>query len=340
MAKLSHKYGGTYTTKGAYLFVAPAPLDTRSVVETIDHLISEDVWKNPDYTAFNGLQVYVESTQELYILKNSSGLKSNLQPQTYFTGTTNQNGKVITPPATSNDIQTKVDLYWQKLASASDLSGLSGVFTFKGVAEAISPDQRIITTRGVVIKEIKGEQQQILTPREPLYCVVTAYEFDMDVYYGWGTSLNDIRFWTDTPTVNSTTPQYGKGEERSVTAYEFDGELYYPIDSTVAPTAGELVTPYESVDGRIIYITEDGDVYDHKEAGGNLMGEATLITYKGCDFSVIQRIALEENTTSETITASSNNSGHVYQIGENEYASNGQIWVKLGSPVEDDWIIL
>ena len=39
------------------------------------------------------------------------------------------------------------------------------------------------------------------------------------------------------------------------------------------------------------------------------------------------------------IPASSDNSGHVYQIGENEYASNGQIWVKLGSPVED-WIIL
>jgi hypothetical protein len=112
MAKLLLKYGGTYETKGAYSFAAAAPLDTRSVVETIDHLISEDVWKNPDYTAFNGLQVYVESTQELYILKNSSGLKSDLQPEAYFTGTTEKDGTVITPPATSDDIRAKVDSYW------------------------------------------------------------------------------------------------------------------------------------------------------------------------------------------------------------------------------------
>jgi hypothetical protein len=48
-----------------------------------------------------------------------------------------------------------------------------------------------------------------------------------------------------------------------VTAYEFDGDLYYPIDSTVAPTAGDQVTPYESVGGRIIYISEDNTVYNN-----------------------------------------------------------------------------
>jgi hypothetical protein len=37
--------------------------------------------------------------------------------------------------------------------------------------------------------------------------------------------------------------------------------------------------------------------------------------------------------------AAAGNTGHVYQIIENEYASNGTIWVKLGAPTEN-WIVL
>ena len=228
-----------------------------------------------------------------------------------------------------------------ELATKTDIEALSGVFQFKGVAEAINPDQSIITIRKVNTKAVIDDQGKEITPSVPLYCVTTAYEFDMDVYYGWGTSLEDIRFWTDATTVNKNTPQYDKSSSSiDVTAYEFNGMLYYPIDSAVAPTAGDAVTPYENVDGQIIYISESEDVYNNDDAAGGSIGTATPVVYTSYDFTVkTSPINLEDNiTTSETITAFGN-TGRVYQIGENEYASNGQIWVKLGSPVED-WIII
>lgn len=325
---------GSEAKAGAMIFKTGAPLDDRTAVRCKAALISQTALgernKQNEVTngkgwIFNGLITADCQTGDLYVLNNRDALE------------------LLTDDDIINlseaEIDEKVAKAWKKLASASDLSKLSGVFQFKGVAEAISPDQRIITTHGVTTATVTDDEGKVTKNSESLYCVTTAYEFDMDVYYGWGTSLNDIRFWTDTPTVNSDTLQYGKGEEISVTAYEFDGELYYPIDSTVAPTAGDQVTPYENVNGRIIYISEYDDVYANANAGGGSIGEATQITYMGCDFSVRQSIALEENTTSETIPATSDNSGHVYQIGENEYASNGTVWVKLGSPVED-WIIL
>lgn len=309
-----------------YNIISPVPLDGRTVAEYKQDLIDKDVWATDKAYQYIGMPVYVQEDQSIYVLKEKIDYENLLD---------------FSNPQSLPSEEQKNELYkaWKKLASASDVESLSGVFQFKGVAEAINQDQSIITTHKVATTVVTDEKGNVITPSEPLYCVTTAYEFDMDVYYGWGTSLNDIRFWTDTTTVNNNTYQYDKGAEKSVTAYEFNGELYYPIDSTVAPTAADPVTQYESVDGRIIYITEAGEVYDNDQAAGGPIGDATPIAYTGCDFSVKSSIALEENTTSETIAASPDNSGHVYQIGENEYASNGQIWVKLGSPVED-WIIL
>ena len=247
--------------------------------------------------SYNMLMVGVEADKGIYVLTNASA------------------------PTQPNS--------WQKLASASDLSGLSGVFTFKGVAETINQDQSILTTKSLVTQEITDENGKVTTPSEPLYCVTSAYEFDMDVYYGWGTSLYDIRFWTDTTTVTSGTSQYDKGEQLSVTAYEFNNKLYYPT---------ETKDKYESVDGEVVYIKEN-QVYQTADSQTSL-GHASEVSYKGYAFKEkTSKIALKAGTNSESIPASPDNSGHVYQIGENEYASNGQIWVKLGSPVED-WIIL
>lgn len=217
----------------------------------------------------------------------------------------------------------------KKLASDSDLSGLSGVFKFKGVAEAINQDQSILTIKLLKTQEITDENGKVTTPSEPLYCVTSAYEFDMDVYYGWGTSLDDIRFWTDTTAVTSSTSQYDKGEQLLVTAYEFNNKLYYPT---------ETKDKYESVDGEVVYIKEN-KAYQTSDFQ-TILGNVKAVSYDGYDFKEkLSKLLLEANTTSESIPASPDNSGHVYQIGENEYASNGQIWVKLGSPVED-WIIL
>ena len=317
---------GKNSQKVGFSFATNAPLDDRTVVKTKDSLIGQDTWVKPGYL-FDGLITAVQETQELYMYV---GGKLSAWPSDFLLTTTAEK-------STAED--AIIAKYWKKVSS-SGLENVSGVFTFKGVAEAINPDQSIITTRKVNTEAVTDDQGKVTTPSESLYCVTTSYEFDMDVYYGWGTSLEDIRFWTDTTTVNSNTPQYDKsGSSIDIIAYDFEGVLYYPIDSTVATIAGDPVTPYENVDGRRIYIYS-GDVYDNQNAAGGSIGTAIPIEYTGYDFTVkTQSIALTEEITSETITASSNNSGHVYQIGENEYASNGQIWVKLGSPVED-WIIL
>lgn len=298
-----------------FSFATNAPLDDRTVVKTKDSLIGQDTWVKPGYL-FDGLITAVQETQELYMYV---GGKLSAWPSDFLSTTT---------AATSSASGQIISKYWKKISS-SGLENISGVFTFKGVAEAISPNQSIITIKSVSTLPVKDRNGKITKPSESLYCVTTAYEFDMDVYYGWGTSLNDIRFWTDTTTVNNTTYQYDKGEETSIKAYEFNGKLYYPTGTE---------QKYESIDGDIVYI-KDNKVYETQDFTKTSIGAATEVSYTGCEFSVKSSPIALQNTTSETIAASPDNSGHVYQIGENEYASNGTIWVKLGSPVED-WIII
>lgn len=317
---------GSEPKSGAMIFKTGAPLDDRTAVRCKAALISQtalgevdpDTKQSTDKKGwiFNGLITADCQTGDIYVLYDRASLEL-LSDEAILA-------------LTDAQIDEKVAKAWKKLASSSDVSSLSGVFTFKGVAEAINPDQSIITTRGVITTEIKNKQQQVITPSEILYCVTSAYEFDMDVYYGWGTSLNDIRFWTDTPTVNSDTTQYDKGAGTSITAYEFNGILYYPTETD---------NKYESIGGQVVYI-KGRKVYETEDFTETSIGDATEVTYTGYAFTEkTPKIILNKNTTSETITASPDNSGHVYQIGENEYASNGQIWVKLGSPVED-WIII
>ena len=289
---------------------------------------------NLKYTGANIATSYYPSGQAPLdvrsIVDSFSSIKSSLNAFKTSTGDdTSYIGMMVTAYDSGNVyvLTSKNPITWKEIGS--DLSKLSGVFAFKGVAEAISPDQRIITTREVATATVTDDEGKVITDSEPLYCVTTAYEFDMDVYYGWGTSLNDIRFWTDTTTVTSGTSQYDKGEQLSVTAYEFNNKLYYPT---------ETKDKYESVDGEVVYIKEN-QVYQTADSQTSL-GHANEVSYKGYAFKEkTSKLLLEADADSESISASADNSGHVYQIGENEYASNGQIWVKLGSPVED-WIIL
>lgn len=282
-----------------------APFDVRSIVDSFSNIknsLNAFKTSNGDDTSYIGMMVTAYDSGNVYVLTS------------------------------------KNPITWKEIGT--DLSKLSGVFHFAGIAEEINKDKNILTTYKVITEVVTDTEGKVTKDSETLHCVTTAYEFDQDLYYGWGTSLEDIRFWTDTAVVTNTTAQYEKGtKEINVKAYEFNGELYYPIDPIVDLPATDLATPYESVDGDIIYITSEGNVYNNSQAQGNTIGTATSTEHTGYDFSVKQSISLEANTSSEAIPASIDNSGHVYQIGENEYASNGQIWVKLGSPVED-WIIL
>lgn len=312
---------GTSPQGGAMIFETGAPLDDRFVVRHKAALISESAFTSIGYL-YQGLVCTDESTGDVYVLTDAPSASNNfLKKDEWYEGKTDA------------AIVSEIEKHWKKLAFAADINSslnqLSGVFKFKGVAEAISPNQSIITIKSVSTLPVRDRNGKITKPSESLYCVTTAYEFDMDVYYGWGTSLNDIRFWTDTTTVNNNTDQYDKGEETSIKAYEFNGKLYYPTGTE---------QKYESIDEDIVYI-KDNKVYETQDFTKTSIGAATEVAYTGCEFSVKSSPIALQNTTSETIAASPDNSGHVYQIGENEYASNGQIWVKLGSPVED-WIIL
>lgn len=310
---------GTNPQSSGMTFQTNAPLDDRCAVRNKASLISESAFGSNTYM-YPGMAVSVVKSGEMYILINPD-------PTTITLYTDAQIGERF---KTDEALDAEIVKHWKKLASSSDISGLSGVFTFKGVAEAINQDQSIITTRKVITTAVTDENGKVITPSEPLYCITTAYEFDTDVYYGWGTSLEDIRFWTDTTTVNSSILQYDKGAQMDVTAYEFKDKLYYPTGTEYE---------YESIDGEVVYI-KNKKVYETEDFTKTSIGDATEVTYTGYAFTEkTPKIILNKNTTSKTIAASPDNSGHVYQIGENEYASNGQIWVKLGSPVED-WIII
>jgi hypothetical protein len=221
---------------------------------------------------------------------------------------------------------------WVKLATSTSVEALSGVFQFKGVAESINQAQTIITLNTATVS--KSGKTYTTT------CQTTGYEYDMDIYYGWGEDPSSILFWTDTPTLTASSAQYAATMLSSVSKLVLNGEDYYPVDGTVP--AAEGMTPWENVAGKVVYCDDPSAVYSQDTADTDyLLGAAELVTYEAYDFVPLADADKYTVTadSSVAITAAESNTGHVYQIVENEYASNGNIWVKLGAPTED-WIVL
>lgn len=59
---------GRFTFPANYNVVVEAPLDTRSLVDTVDDLISENSWPIDTHPPYKGMLVSVASTGDLYIL--------------------------------------------------------------------------------------------------------------------------------------------------------------------------------------------------------------------------------------------------------------------------------
>lgn len=276
-----------------------APLDTRQVVQTVADLTSAFT----DTTVYNTMVVGVEAESSVYVLTNKNNWKTASA--------------------------------WKKLASDSDVSSLSGVFTFKGIAEAVSPDLSYIVT----CQEYEGDA---LSP------IGTAADFEGDVYYGW--QINGEQIWTDSLVLNSASIQYTRGEKEVVKCVVYNDIYYFTTEFL-----DEDKTILESISGHQIKVRTSEleataldrlDVYD-----GEIIGDGYILEYTAYSFTLIDDSDTVSVYHSHTIIYASDgtkvvddttipdNSGHVYQIGENEYASNGQIWVKLGSPVED-WIVI
>lgn len=255
-----------------------------------------------------------------------------------FTDTTVYNTMVVGVEADSsiyvltNKNNWKTASAWKKLASSEVVEGLSGVFKFKGVAESINEAQTIITLSSATAT--KGSDTYTVK------CQTIAYEYDMDIYYGWGATADSILFWTDTPTLTSTSIQYGVTAPTSVKKLVLNGEDYYIADRTV-PT-GDGLSQWENISGKVVYCNETtSKVYSEDQEDPKYeLGVAEIVTYDAYDFAPLS--ASDKYTVSDVASATvaaAGNAGHVYQIVENEYASNGNIWVKLGAPTEN-WIVL
>lgn len=214
---------------------------------------------------------------------------------------------------------------WEELELGTKIQG---VFTFKGLAEAVSPDLSYIVT-------CSAKSEKSILP------VGTSADLAGDLYYGWMTEGDE--FWTDSSILNSESVQYVRSAPVSVWGVEYKDDFYFPVNAMPAGGDDELIELQNS-NGDSIFLTGNalpvivGTWYSVYNSEEGVIGTGLGFEYTGYTFTeVIDSYPISHIHT--TIQANESNSGHVYQIGENEYASNGQIWVKLGSPVED-WIII
>ena len=271
-----------------------APFDVRSIVDSFSNIknsLNAFKTSNGDDTSYIGMMVTAYDSGNVYVLTS------------------------------------KNPITWKEIGA--DLSKLSCVFQFKGVAEAVSSDLKYIA----ICSDISD---QSIVP------IGTAVDLVGDLYYGW--SIDGNEFWTDSSILDSTKQQYVRGQAVKVWGVKYKDEFYFPV-TDVMPTGGddEYIELQNSNKDSIFLLegsyptTQDYKylVYDNE---GKDIGEGVGFSYTGYEFDEITTPHTISNTHT-TIQADEANSGHVYQIGENEYASNGQIWVKLGSPVED-WIII
>lgn len=326
---------GTNPQQSSMIFKTDGPLDDRTALTTRASLISKQALgarkpgnsteletdakiKNWVYPA---MTCAIQETGEIYVLKNKAALQ-------LYTDTEIEE-------MTDVEIETHINEAWARQALRSDLesltSAVAGVFQFKGVAESINQDQTVLTLNSA--SATKGNTTYSVN------CQTIGYEYDMDIYYGWGETSGSILFWTDTPTLTTSSVQYAANTPVSVTKLVLNGVDYYPVDETQPLADG--MKRWENVAGEVVYCDNLSEVYSKDTAdNANLLGLAEQVTYQAYDFVPMSDFdKYTVNSAPSATVAATGNAGHVYQIGENEYASNGQIWVKLGSPVED-WIIL
>ena len=322
----------------AYNLKTPNPLDGRTVVDTKTDLIDNTKWiASAEF--YVGLPVYVKDTNEFYIL--------------------NKKDDEVTIDLSSASETQKNAAYskWTKIATFDSLAqavkDLGPVFKFKGIATAIDPDHTTLTIGSGSIDITVGET----TTSEKLISYGTVLQENLDnVKYAWGTSEQPNLFFTDYlyTTNNTDQTQYKKGSEMQLQYINVFDTLYFSNGIQQVSVSGSSTAEVRAYtvwkaldDGGTLYSLPNGNTLDIYTVTSSsltlpdpLVTEITSTTYKYYEFiSLITKYVVTINSQMESITASSENNGHVYQIGEEEYASNGNMWVQLGSP-KTDWIVL
>lgn len=242
------------------------------------------------------------------------------------------------------------------------ITSLGPVFKFKGVASAIDPDHTTLTVGSGTVGITVGET----TATKNLVSYGTVLQENLDnVKYAWGTSEQPNLFFTDAlyTTKNEDQDQYEKGAITTLQYinvfdtlyfYKEDQSVNYEIPSQVAGEPAETGTRtykvWEALDnGGTLYSLTQADntlniytiTYTSELQTALISGvtpdEYTYYTFTTIDNSKKYSVSITSDIS--TIDANSENNGYVYQLGEEEYASNGNMWVQLGSP-KTDWIVL
>lgn len=300
---------GKLTTPNGYHVTGAIPIDDRSRVTNLTDLITTNTFGSAEY---NGQITYVKEDGNLYLLVGDTlktGDKSN----------------------------------WKKIATEDSISqavkDLGPVFKFKGVASAIDPDHTSLTIGQGTIN-INGEDLPLIS------WGTSSRNIFNQVMYAWGTEQG-ILIYTEDPYISDY-------NSKSQKFYIESGEMtsqYITVFDTIYVNNQNTVNEFDEwIDsqGNLIYTKTNPDVSNILDIYPTSNPDGTVITYVE-PINYTYHSFEEDSTFYDNYTwtvdnlhqedANSENNGHVYQLGEEEYASNGHMWVQLGSP-KTDWIVL
>lgn len=358
---------GSEAKTGAMRFQTSAPLDDRFSVKNKIGLICKEVFGaivGEEYTdkkiwLFQGLSTTVQDTGDTYVLSNINTLQlwplgDEINPNE---GTINYHIK-YDGDGGKNWIDTQIARGWTRLAKASELenisvTGLSNVFNWRGIAQGITPDQDTIYLQKLTINGIDFN------------CVGYEYDFTQTKYFKWIYKVDSESDSSDddTPaeiityyTKEDDSRVYTKSNQLSVVLYVKHGDDLYFLRSQNSNqwerlSDGEIIYSNKNYPQSAVNSDLNFSVYETNvpfylypdDSDADSSGEDEIFTeniywYKANSFTEVSNTSGAIALNNEILASSSNN-GDVYQIGDKEYASNGVIWVELGSP-NDGWIIL
>lgn len=310
-----------------FIFTTNVPLDNRVVVYNRVSLVTIDTWTKYDFI-YPGLICCVLSTQEIYVFKgyNDSTRKRDFYSKTEILDKETQDLK-STYADNSDTVVSKVNTYWTKIPSQTDLeTNKKDLFSFQGVASAIDADHCTLTIGNPTLS---GVTYKVWTYR---------VDVEGDTYMFWANASAKTQpttgYWLRDPFQNDSMTYTLSSSKANILIY--NSEKYYETGTVVNDR-----TQYLSLDGKDIWVN-GSDVYETSDSTTPLTTQpGKAETHDVYFFTEATKLTgvTQASGTGNAVQALPSNKGHVYQLGEEEYASNGTIWVQLGSPKED-WIVI
>lgn len=321
---------GTNIQSQSMKFQTDGPLDDRSALKVPASLISQDALGHVNYV-YPAMTCSIQSTGDVYILKDKSKLVAQgLKTLEFLNSKTDEEIEALIEASGWVRLPNMRDVSAINTQMSQNMQQLAGVFQFKGVADAIDADHTTITLKSGT-KTVTGSD-----PVTGYVCNGFYYDVAHDKYYEWTKD-------SDTIYVKGTEVYTKSGSESSTLVYYVD---YADTRYYAHAVSNDKITSFQSLDGGIIYPAGDGvnsetaTTFYADSSKTVSVGSLTPHSYPAYTFTLVSGATFSGSAINPGEGASGNN-GHVYQIGEKEYASNGLIWVELGSPKEEiTWLVL